>query len=106
MISREDVVELQGIGGDITDRKALEENLRLSEREFSTIVRNSPDIICRLDRNLRYIYVSPSMKKALNKLSLRVKTVETHRATVMRKLDINSIVELVHYAIRNQLVEA
>jgi len=25
---------------------------------------------------------------------------------VMRKLDINSIVELVHYAIRNQLVEA
>jgi len=35
-----------------------------------------------------------------------VKTVETHRATVMRKLDITSIVELVRYAIRNQLVEA
>lgn len=48
---------------DITDRKALEENLRLSEREFSTIVRNSPDVICRLDRNLRYIYISPSLEK-------------------------------------------
>lgn len=66
VISRNGVVELQGIGRDITDRKALEENLRLSEREFSTIVKNSPDIICRLDRNLRYIYVSPSLEKAVN----------------------------------------
>ena len=46
-----------------------------------------------------------SNKEIANKLSISVKTVETHRATVMRKLDINSIVELVHYAIRNQLVE-
>ena len=47
-----------------------------------------------------------SNKEIANKLSISVKTVETHRATVMRKLDINSIVELVHYAIRNHLVEA
>ncbi len=47
-----------------------------------------------------------SNKEIANKLSISVKTVETHRAAVMRKLEINSIVELVHYAIRNQLVEA
>ena len=47
-----------------------------------------------------------SNKEIAAKLSISVKTVETHRATVMRKLDINSIVELVHYAIRNQLVQA
>lgn len=47
-----------------------------------------------------------SNKEIASKLNISVKTVETHRATVMRKLDINSIVELVHYAIRNQLVEA
>ena len=47
-----------------------------------------------------------SNKEIATRLSISVKTVETHRATVMRKLDINSIVELVHYAIRNQLVEA
>jgi DNA-binding NarL/FixJ family response regulator len=47
-----------------------------------------------------------SNKQIAARLSISVKTVETHRATVMRKLDINSIVELVHYAIRNQLVEA
>ncbi|HEY5402363.1 MAG TPA: response regulator transcription factor, partial [Pyrinomonadaceae bacterium] len=47
-----------------------------------------------------------SNKQIASKLCISVKTVETHRATIMRKLDINSIVELVHYAIRNQLVEA
>jgi DNA-binding NarL/FixJ family response regulator len=47
-----------------------------------------------------------SNKEIAGKLSISVKTVETHRAAVMRKLEINSIVELVHYAIRNQLVEA
>jgi PAS domain S-box-containing protein len=48
---------------DISERKALEEELQLSEREFSTLVENSPDIICRLDRNLRYIYISPTFER-------------------------------------------
>gem|GEM_PF-725779 len=48
---------------DITERKALEEDLLLSEREFSTLVENSPDIISRLDCNLRYIYVSPALQR-------------------------------------------
>jgi DNA-binding NarL/FixJ family response regulator len=43
-------------------------------------------------------------KEIANKLSISVKTVETHRASIMRKLGINSIVDLVHYAIRNNLV--
>jgi len=34
-----------------------------------------------------------------------VKTVETHRASIMRKLGINSITELVRYAIRNKLIQ-
>src|SRR5262252_491516 len=46
-----------------------------------------------------------SNKEIANRLSISVKTVETHRAAIMRKLEINSIVELVHYAIRNQLVQ-
>ncbi len=35
---------------------------RRSEREFSRLVENSPDVICRLDRDLRYIYVSPAFE--------------------------------------------
>jgi DNA-binding NarL/FixJ family response regulator len=47
-----------------------------------------------------------SNRQVATELQISVKTVETHRSSVMRKLDINSIVDLVHYAIRNQIVEA
>jgi DNA-binding NarL/FixJ family response regulator len=49
---------------------------------------------------------SKSNKEISTLLNISVKTVETHRAAIMRKLGINSIVELVHYAVRNELVEA
>jgi DNA-binding CsgD family transcriptional regulator len=38
-------------------------------------------------------------------LGLGVKTVETHRAKVLQKLKLASTVELVHWAIRNGLIE-
>jgi DNA-binding NarL/FixJ family response regulator len=37
-------------------------------------------------------------------LGISIKTVETHRANIMRKLNVGSIAELVRYAIRNHLV--
>jgi DNA-binding NarL/FixJ family response regulator len=37
---------------------------------------------------------------------ISVKTVETHRATIMRKLRLDSVAGLVKYAIRNGIVEA
>jgi DNA-binding NarL/FixJ family response regulator len=39
-------------------------------------------------------------------LNISVKTVESHRAAVMRKLDLSSSADLVRYAIRNRMVEA
>ena len=39
-------------------------------------------------------------------LNISLKTVETHRASVMRKLNLSSSADLVRYAIRNKLVEA
>lgn len=47
---------------------------------------------------------SKTNKEISGLLGISVKTVQTHRATIMRKLSINSIVDLVHYAIRNHLV--
>lgn len=44
-------------------------------------------------------------KEIATTLSISVKTVETHRARVMSKLDLHSISDLVRYAIRNGLVE-
>lgn len=39
-------------------------------------------------------------------LRLSVKTVETHRSNIMRKMEFGSLADLVRYAIRNKLVEA
>lgn len=39
-------------------------------------------------------------------LNLSVKTVETHRSNIMRKLEIHSISELVRYAVKNNMIEA
>ena len=38
-------------------------------------------------------------------LGITVKTVETHRATMMRKLHLSSLAALVRYAVRNNIVE-
>ena len=38
-------------------------------------------------------------------LTISIKTVETHRAAIMRKLSLDSIADLVRYAVRNGLVE-
>jgi DNA-binding NarL/FixJ family response regulator len=47
-----------------------------------------------------------SSKEVASDLSISVKTAETHRANIMRKLDIHSVSELVRYAVRNQIIEA
>ena len=38
-------------------------------------------------------------------LNISIKTVETHRAAAMRKLNLSSSADLVRYAVRNKLVE-
>jgi DNA-binding NarL/FixJ family response regulator len=47
-----------------------------------------------------------SSKEVAVALDLSVKTAETHRANIMRKLDCHSVSEVVRYAIRNQIIEA
>ncbi len=47
-----------------------------------------------------------SSKEVAVALGISVKTAETHRANIMRKLEIHSVSELVRYAIKNQIIEA
>jgi DNA-binding NarL/FixJ family response regulator len=52
----------------------------------------------------RLLAEGKSNKAVATALALNVQTVETHRASMMRKLEIKSIVELVPYAVRHHLV--
>jgi DNA-binding NarL/FixJ family response regulator len=47
-----------------------------------------------------------SSKEVATALGISVKTAETHRANIMRKLEIHSVSEVVRYAVKNQIIEA
>jgi DNA-binding NarL/FixJ family response regulator len=55
---------------------------------------------------LQLLAAGRSNKEAASALGISVQTVESHRANIMRKLDLHSIADLVHYAVRNKLVPA
>ena len=46
-----------------------------------------------------------SNKEVAESLGISVRTAETHRASILRKLNLDSVASLVRYAIRNQIVE-
>jgi DNA-binding NarL/FixJ family response regulator len=46
-----------------------------------------------------------SSKEVAVALGLSVKTAETHRANIMRRLDCHSVSELVRYAVRNNIID-
>jgi DNA-binding NarL/FixJ family response regulator len=46
-----------------------------------------------------------SSKEIASALDISVKTADTHRANIMRKLNVHSLADLVRYAIRNKMIE-
>ena len=54
---------------------------------------------------LQLIAEGHSTKDTAARLGVSVKTIETHRSQIMRKLDLHSIAELTKYAIREGLTE-
>ncbi|MBF2027977.1 MAG: PAS domain S-box protein [Oscillatoriales cyanobacterium C42_A2020_001] len=58
------VVKWIGTSTDIDDRKRVEQDLQQREQQFRTLTEHSPDVIARVDRNLRHLYVNPAVTKA------------------------------------------
>ena len=54
---------------------------------------------------LKLLASGNSNKQVACRLGLSTRTVETHRARIMLKLRVNSFCDLVHYALRNNLVQ-
>jgi DNA-binding NarL/FixJ family response regulator len=71
--------------------EGLAESLRLTSRQREIV---------------QLLAEGKSSKEVAAVLGLSVKTAETHRANIMRKLDCHSVTELVRYAIRNHIIAA
>ncbi len=83
--------------------KVLEGFLKLGE--LSPEASSTPGVLTAREREIvQLLAESKSNKEVSALLGISVKTVQTHRAAIMHKLGVSSIVDLVHYAIRNNLV--
>jgi len=73
---------------------------------FSRSSEATPPTLTNREREvLQLIAEGKSTKQVAVALDLSVKTAETHRSNLMRKLDIHSVSELVLYAVRNKVVQ-
>jgi DNA-binding NarL/FixJ family response regulator len=76
------------------------------ENEDDTGRNNGLRLTARQKQILQLLAEGKSSKEVAVALNISVKTAETHRANIMRRLDCHSVTELVRYAIRNHIIEA
>jgi DNA-binding NarL/FixJ family response regulator len=89
--SRVAAMVLEGyLRGDLTPGASLVKRDRLTPREREVV---------------QLLAEGKSTKEVAVALDLSVKTAETHRANIMRKLEIHSVSELVMYAVGNGIVQ-
>ena len=74
--------------------------------EDSNNRKNGLRLTARQKQILQLLAEGKSSKEVAVALNISVKTAETHRANIMRRLDCHSVTELVRYAIRNHIIEA
>ena len=75
------------------------------ERGHEKAVPSGADRLTSREREVVQLLAEGKSNKEIAKtLNLSIKTVETHRAALMRKLDLHSLADLVRFAIRNQII--
>ena len=79
-------------------------NLGGTVKEFPELIRER--LTPHERKIVQLVATGKSSKEIASLLGISIKTVDTHRTNVMRKLALHSVSELVRYAIRNQIVEA
>jgi DNA-binding NarL/FixJ family response regulator len=76
------------------------------ENEDNSNRTNELRLTSRQKQVLQLLAEGKSSKEVAVALNISVKTAETHRANIMRRLDCRSVTELVRYAVRNHVIEA
>ena len=77
---------------------SAKEGIKKTENKLKNLTKRENEILLYVLEGMN----NPSIAVKLNKSR---RTVETHKNSIMRKLDLNSIVDLVKYAVRNKIIE-
>src|SRR5258708_6542768 len=76
-------------------------------REAVELAKEKEPDIAILDVSMPELLAEGLRNKTISAmLAISVKTVETHRAAIMRKIGARSVVDVVRYAVRNKIAEA
>ena len=81
----------------------LDDYLRRTDALDEALTREA--VTAREREIIQLLAEGKSNKEAASTLGISVKTIEAHRANIMRKLRLRSVSELVRYAIRNKIVQ-
>src|SRR5262245_12464048 len=84
----------------------IDDFVKLSHEQGSAARSTKPRLTKRETEILRYVAEGLSSKAIAQRLFLSVRTVDTHRANIMEKLNIHETAGLVRYAIQKGIVEA
>jgi len=79
-------------------QKYLEGNPEAASHETSSLTPREREVV-------QLVAEGRTNKEVATALNISVKTAETHRTNIMRKLDCHSLSELVRYAIRNKIID-
>jgi len=82
---------------DLIKESFLSNNFRDEAKSYNEITKREHEI-------LQLIVDGHTSKEIAEKLYISPRTVDTHRANLMQKLELNNIAELVRYAIENDMV--
>jgi PAS domain S-box-containing protein len=89
-----ELIEYQSVGCDITDRRQREEQLQaraLASAQLRALTEREHDV-------MRLVVAGDANKVMARKLGLSIKTIEKHRGSLMKKLHVRSVPELVRLA--------
>jgi PAS domain S-box-containing protein len=89
-----ELIEFQSVGCDITEQRKREDHRRAREaaaKQLSELTKRERDV-------MQLVVAGDPNKLMARKLNLSIKTIEKHRSTLMKKLQVRSVPELVRLA--------